>query len=78
MLFRASDNNYSRRSYAGIAGIVIDPDNTALQGALTFYSTNSGTLTEVGRFDAQGDFGIGVADRKSSSTLLAISNTRAP
>ena len=62
MLFRAANDNWNRSSYAGIAGLVIDPDNTNLQGALTFYSTNSGTLTEVGRFDSQGDFGIGVTD----------------
>ena len=61
MLFRGADDSYNRRSYAGIAGLVTQVDTADLEAAMTFYTSDDG-LNEVARFDAQGDFGIGVTD----------------
>jgi hypothetical protein len=59
LAFQTQSTNGASSTAARISGITTSHTNGAVSGALAFLTQNAGTLGEVGRFTATGNFGVG-------------------
>jgi hypothetical protein len=58
--------------YAGINGVIVTNTAGAEDGALSFWTTKSGTITEQARIDKNGQLGIGTTSPNKSSVSRAL------
>lgn len=67
-----SGNNYT--NYAAIVGSIVDPTNGSEDGALSFWTTRAGTMTQAMRLDNLGNVGIATSDPEYPLDVKAADN----
>ncbi len=71
IFFSANRSGNTMTNLAGVGGVITDITSAAYQGALAFYTANNATPTEVGRFGATGNFGVGTT---TAATKLQVTS----